>query len=112
ARRYFRLASLRPPTSVLFPYTTLFRSADVGEEDRQLAVAALERAPAQRIVRHLFDERRRDVLAEAGDHLSPRASLGEPADDEVEEPEREQRGERRGDRKHEPQVRPRDGVRA
>src|SRR5258708_13240138 len=36
----------RPPRSTLFPYTTLFRSAEVAEAGRSLALANLQRDTA------------------------------------------------------------------
>src|SRR2546427_6483861 len=35
----------RPPRSTLFPYTTLFRSAEVGTRNAELAVARMFRVP-------------------------------------------------------------------
>src|SRR5262245_62440769 len=36
---------LRPPISTLFPYTTLFRSTRVAEEDNKIATALARRVP-------------------------------------------------------------------
>src|SRR3712207_8321417 len=48
----------RPPRSTLFPYTTLFRSAEaVDVEDHGKVAAVLElRAPADHVVGELVDE--------------------------------------------------------
>src|SRR5207245_9032933 len=52
-----------PPRSTLFPYTTLFRSADVGPPGRRPGDARRRVARFRRLQRHSLSDQRREVTA-------------------------------------------------
>src|SRR5690348_15698778 len=75
ATKYFMSSCLmtrRPPSSPLFPYTTLFRSHGEGEEDRQRRVGEgpdehlQERRPIKRVVDQLAEVVETGVCLPAG----------------------------------------------
>src|SRR3712207_8554787 len=59
----------RPPRSTLFPYTTLFRSAGAGPDDRPPAVPRLEQLAA-RGARARADRRRPPRVHRSEEHTS------------------------------------------
>src|SRR3712207_7078627 len=60
---FFFLMIRRPPRSTLFPYTTLFRSAAAGKNNRRLIAETFGRVITQKM-KHVPHPERRSVLAE------------------------------------------------
>src|SRR6266508_6229403 len=59
---FFFLMIRRPPRSTLFPYTTLFRALDVGEDVRLLDTSAGRRHPRERSEEHTSELQSRGHL--------------------------------------------------
>src|SRR3989475_10383722 len=80
---FFFLMIRRPPRSTLFPYTTLFRSHQLGPPVPHVSVASrleleqLRRLPLEHLVRHPFE--RLPEHREASTVTGPKVKIGEPA---------------------------------
>src|SRR5690606_41790268 len=72
----FSLSPRRPPRSTLFPYTTLFRSEDVGDE-RTEAEHAIGARAVSRAVEAILPVIRRHRVTGFKSHATPHALLPE-----------------------------------
>src|SRR3712207_7966731 len=67
----------RPPRSTLFPYTTLFRSADLLEQDGDLEHVADRLAHADHVVRDCVRTQRADLPGRREQHVELAAGRSE-----------------------------------